>query len=114
MKFRISDDVLWRIVGDEILITDSVCESMFGLDGAGARMWTLLADGAPLEQVVEKLAAEFDADPARIRIDLESIIKELEKRGLLSADDLPHAPAVSQPRRRSRGGSRRTARRTAR
>lgn len=106
MKIRIHEDVLWRKVGDEILISDAGSETIFGLDGAGARMWQLIAEDGSIDAAVAVLAAEFDAAPDAIAADLNALIQDLLARGLVeveqSADTSAHASRhQSAPKRRA-------------
>jgi Coenzyme PQQ synthesis protein D (PqqD) len=86
MKIRVAEDVIWRHVDDEVLITNVKSAEIFGLDGAGARMWELLAEDGSLDAAAAKLAAEFKASQQRIRRDLEALVSELARRRLIAVD----------------------------
>lgn len=98
MPIRVADDILWRWVGDEIIMTNAAADIFFGLDGAGARMWELLAENGSVEETARVLASEFDAESAAIRADLDALVKELTRRGLIEV-----APRT-QPSARSSSG----------
>lgn len=93
MKIRICEDILWRRVADEILISDASNEKIFGLDGAGARMWQLLAADGSIDSAVTALAAEFDAAPEAIAADLDALIENLRVRGLVELEQSTDTPA---------------------
>ncbi|HUY25978.1 MAG TPA: PqqD family protein [Candidatus Binataceae bacterium] len=107
MPIKVPDDVLWRWVGDEIVITNPATEVFFGLDGAGARMWELLAENGSVEETAATVAGEFDADPATIRADLDALAADLTRRGLLESDDSGKVAGLRKPA----SGARRTSRR---
>lgn len=113
VKVRVSENVLWRKVADEVLISNSATESIFGLDGAGSRMWQLLAENGSVDDVVAALAAEFDASSASIAADVAALIENLRSRGLLeieqSAPTRAPAKGPASPKR-SRAPKRRASR----
>lgn len=101
IKFRICEDILWRKVGDEILISDVIGETIFGLDGVGARMWQMLAENGSVDEAVSALAAEYDAPADTIAADLNSLIDDLRHRGLVEFAQTTDAPSPSRsPKRR--------------
>ena len=102
MMIQIGEDVLWRKVGDEILISDANSETIFGLDGAGARMWQLIAENGSTDAAVAVLAAEFDAATEAIEADLNALIEDLRKRGLVEIEQSTDSPARVPKRRASR------------
>lgn len=101
MKIRICEDVLWRKVADEILISDATSETIFGLDGAGARMWQLLAENGSVDAAVDAIAIEFDAAPDAIAADLNALIEDLRGRGLVEIEQSKDAPASASRRQPS-------------
>ncbi|HVA80167.1 MAG TPA: PqqD family protein [Candidatus Binataceae bacterium] len=107
MPIRVADDILWRWVGDEIVITNAMGGVFFGLDGAGARMWELLAENGSVEETAAAAAREFDADPATIRADLDALAADLTRRGLLESDHSGKVAGLGKPA----SGARRTSRR---
>lgn len=73
-------------VGGETVLLDLASEQYFGLDPVGTRIWELLADAPPLEQVHDMLCAEFEAEPDRIRHDLLALVQQLRDAGLVKVD----------------------------
>jgi coenzyme PQQ synthesis protein D (PqqD) len=85
MKLQISDDVVWRDLGEEVVMLNLATGIYFSLDGVGHRIWKLIAQQTAADEVVRSLVEEFDADAARIREDLDSLVYELEAEGLLAS-----------------------------
>jgi Coenzyme PQQ synthesis protein D (PqqD) len=83
MRVEISEDVVWRDLDDEVVILDIVSNQYFGLNGAGGAMWRLLAGHGSVDEIVARLAEQFDAGAEQLRTDLEALIKDLEGKGLL-------------------------------
>jgi hypothetical protein len=78
-----SDEVLYQEVGDEAVLLDLSSEQYFGLDPVGTRIWNLLDGESRLEDIHATLADEYDADPAQIGDDLQSLAQALADAGLV-------------------------------
>lgn len=95
MKVLLADHVIWRDLGDEVVILSLANNNYFGLVGAGGQMWRRLAEDGSTERAVEALTKEFDTDEATLRADLEVLVRELEALGLVvvASDATTPAPA---------------------
>jgi hypothetical protein len=80
-----SDDVLVQEVGGEAVLLDLASEKYFGLDPVGSRIWSLIDGEVSLDAIHQKLCAEYDAEPERIRNDLIVLAKTLLDEGLVKA-----------------------------
>ena len=54
---------------------------------ACARVWTLLSSTGSVQQTLDTLLAEFDADPAQVEQDLRALIAQLADGRLIDLDD---------------------------
>src|SRR6185436_7105675 len=81
---RIAEQVIFRPVGDELVLLDSRSGTYYGLDPTGVRVWQLIAEGISLGVIVETMLGEFDVTRERLEADVEALIAELEKRGLVT------------------------------
>jgi len=91
--FRVSEDVIFRELENEAVLLDLSSGRYYGLNLVGTRVWTLLSGGTTIDAIVETLAAEFDADAARIAEDVGELLADLTARGLVVALPPPGAPA---------------------
>jgi hypothetical protein len=82
-SIRLSPDVMARRVGKELFILSVRSECYFGLDEVGARMFTLLTQGASIGDTLTRLEVEYAADLEILRRDLESLIGELARHQLI-------------------------------
>lgn len=82
-RFRCSPDVSSRILDGEAVLLDLRSGKYFGLNVVGSRIWELLANGDDLGAIEATLAREFDADHATMADDLDDLVRELERRGLI-------------------------------
>jgi hypothetical protein len=53
-------------------------------DPVGERIWALLAEPLEQESLVQALLAEFEADEARLRSDVETFLGKLYLQGFLT------------------------------
>ena len=81
-KVQLNDDVLFQEVGGEAVLLNLGTESYFGLNDVGTRIWILLSEGNSLQEVRDKLCAEFNVTPEQLQLDLLSLVDEMAKAGL--------------------------------
>jgi hypothetical protein len=87
----VSTRQLSTTLGDEVVILGLDDEVYYGLDGAGARVWTLLETPRSLTEIVNVLLQEFDVTRERLTSDLRRLLETLNERGLLTIVDPPRA-----------------------
>ena len=80
---RISDDAIFRELGDEAVVLDLASGTYFGLNGVALRIWQLIDRFGSLQAVRDALVNEFDVDAATATRDLSSLVHELSARGLV-------------------------------
>lgn len=90
---RLSPDVVFRDLEGEAVILDLASGRYFGLNAVGTRIWTLLDAGTPIEEIVQAIAEEYDADAEQIDRDVKALIEDLSSRGLIVRSDTPGGPA---------------------
>jgi hypothetical protein len=83
MKIEISEDVVWREFGGEVLMLDLASQHYFGLTGTGSEMWRLIAEHGLSDRVIDSLLARYDVEPASLRADFEKLVDELAAKGML-------------------------------
>ena len=86
-RLTVSDDVVTREVGGELVLLDLNSGQYFGLDAVGGRIWELLAESPrDLKQLCDQIEAEFDAPRDRIEADLLALASQLKEQELISLD----------------------------
>ena len=93
MKLKISDDVVFRILGDEAVILNLASGVYFGLDTVGTRMWQLMSEHGSIDKVVSALLDEYEVEETQLRNDLDKLIEQLSEKGLVKADAQETSPA---------------------
>ncbi|HXT01274.1 MAG TPA: PqqD family protein [Elusimicrobiota bacterium] len=81
--FKVATHIAWRRVEEEIVALDLDSSLYYSFNDTGARIWELLAEGAPLEKTVVSVAEEFEAAPAVIEKDAREFVRDLRKEKLL-------------------------------
>jgi Coenzyme PQQ synthesis protein D (PqqD) len=83
MKIEISEDVVWREFGGEVLMLDLASQHYFGLTGSGSEMWQLIAQHGSSDSVIDCMLAKYDVEPASLKADFEKLVDELTAKGML-------------------------------
>lgn len=80
----VSPDVVAREVSGEMVLLDLESGMYFGLDAVGAFVWAKLAERAhTFGDLVDGVAAEYDAPRDRIETDLHALFADLSEKGLV-------------------------------
>ena len=72
---------LWRIVGDEVLLTRRGSGDLDQLRGSATDAWQLLCEPQTLGSLVETLADRYGRRPVAIRADVMTLLDEMLVRG---------------------------------
>jgi hypothetical protein len=80
---RPSPDVLCRELEGEAVLLDLGSGLYFGLNAVGTRVWQLVEQGTPAEDIAARIAEEYDAPVDVIARDVARLLDELRTRGLL-------------------------------
>jgi hypothetical protein len=86
MKVAIADDVVFRDLGGEAVILSLHTSTYFGLNEIGTRIWHLIGEHGSMERVVAALLNEYEVDEARLRQDVDRLIRQLHDKGLVRTE----------------------------
>jgi hypothetical protein len=75
--------VLLQQVGEESVLLDLRTETYFGLDSVGTSMWEALTKAETVDGAYRQLLNAYEVEPDRLRQDLETLIENLLRSGLL-------------------------------
>jgi hypothetical protein len=78
---------------DEVIIINVASGAYYSGSGAAADVWTLLTQGASLDEAAHHLAAVYGVPEDAIKRDIEACVAFLVERGLLQTADAP-SPAT--------------------
>jgi hypothetical protein len=102
MSYRIHPNrVSHERLGDEVIIINLDKGAYYSGSGTAADLWTVLAEGASLEQAADLLSREYGHSPAIVRADVERCVQSLiaadliEQGGSGSASSALALPAAA-------------------
>ncbi len=76
--------IVKKVMGSYMLVsTESEGRTMQTMNETGAFLWDLLANGAEVDEMAEKLAAEYEVDINKAKSDIEAFIEKLSASNLL-------------------------------
>lgn len=86
-RYARAPGVLWRRVADEILVLAPAAEDPAVLSAAAAVVWEELETSPLMTELTGSLALAFGRDPDAMRADVERILTDLERLGLVVEED---------------------------
>ena len=84
-RVKASRDTAFSEIQDEIVLVGFQSGKYYGLDGVGARIWSLVQQPRTLREVLAALLEEFDVDAAACERDLLEFVGLLEREKLIVA-----------------------------
>lgn len=82
-----ADAVVWREVGDEIVVLEIATAVYLTLNGTARPLWLLLADGTTRDDLAAALVAEYGIAFDRAAADVDDLLRALAARSLLRASE---------------------------
>ena len=82
-RYRRAEQVAFVQQGGRTILLEPRDGMYFSLDEIGGRLWDLLRTESSVEEATAALAAEYDAPAGVILADLQGLLLEMERRGLV-------------------------------
>ena len=83
----IADSVLFQELEEEAVLLNMANQQYYGLNDVGAQMWKSLAEAASIADAEALLLKLYEIEPPTLRGDLETLVRDLLKAGLLTPAD---------------------------
>ena len=83
-RVEIGPSVIYRDVSGEVVLLNLQSGVYYGLDPVGSRMWQLLMEQRPLDDVCSVMLEEYDVTADVLRADLSKLVDELASKGLVT------------------------------
>jgi Coenzyme PQQ synthesis protein D (PqqD) len=83
-RVEIGPSVIYRDVSGEVVLLNLQSGVYYGLDAVGSRMWQLLMEQRPLDDVCAVMLEEYDVSADVLRADLSRLVDELSSKGLVT------------------------------
>lgn len=84
---RLSDDIVTRKVGDEVVLLHLVDGTYFGLDPVGGQFLTLIEEGKSAIEARDTLLGEYEVAPEVLDRDLEALLDQLAEKSIVERAD---------------------------
>lgn len=82
-RWQRDPQVLWRRLGDELVVLPPGGAECLAVSGVSALLWELLVDPVTADDLAERLAAEMGAEGRSMRPPVETGLRVLADAGLL-------------------------------
>jgi hypothetical protein len=83
-QITVAKHVMARVVGNESVLLNLETGTYFGLDPIGSRVWQLLEQNLELEEIKQRLLAEYEVTATKLDVDLQSLLLDLQAQGLIT------------------------------
>ena len=94
--FRVnSPNVIHETIEGEVILIDLKTGTYYSLRDAGAAVWQAIQDGAGEDGIAAELRSRYDASEEQIQEAVRRLLAELEREGLVRADEGEAAPAAT-------------------
>lgn len=82
-RVRPPDTIVWREVGDEVVILDLRTSLYWTLNGSATVLWSTLTEGATTGELARRLLDEFDVDEETATRDSEAFLASCHQQDLI-------------------------------
>jgi hypothetical protein len=82
-KLQANDAVTFAELDNEAVLLNVETGMYFGLDAFGTQIWQLLAEGMSEDMITDRLLADYDVEPSRLRSDVATFLELLQEKGLV-------------------------------
>ena len=78
-----ASDVIWRRIGDEVVVLKDNGLEVDVLNKTAAHVWEMCKGDCGLDEIVASLCEHFEVTPDEARTDAAALIDELEQIGIV-------------------------------
>ncbi len=82
--FKVAEDILFRQVENEAVLLHIPTGMYYSLNETSIIAWEVLCSQQPLCRAIEKITAEYEVESSQILNDLQDLVQDLLKYGLIS------------------------------
>jgi hypothetical protein len=83
----ISPNVLYKRLGEEVILINLETDRIFSLNQTGAKAWELIESTHNLDQVKKRLAEIYDVTPEILESELVQILDSFTAEGFITIED---------------------------
>lgn len=85
-KIKTNPDVLFKRLGDEIVLFHLGSDRFYELNGTAARFWELLSEGHDDAEIRRRMLDEFAVDPDQLAREADTLISSLRHEDLITLE----------------------------
>lgn len=82
--YTLNPDVEFKRLVEGMVLVHLTTNQVYELNSTGVRVWELLGAGAQIEEILNRLTAEFEIEPEQLRQDVDDLLQDLKAEGLIS------------------------------
>jgi hypothetical protein len=82
-KISRNTENMFSKIDSETVVMSIENDSYYGIDAVGSRIWELIDEKTTLENLIETLHKEFEAQPGQIESDTLTFLQKLLKENLI-------------------------------
>jgi Coenzyme PQQ synthesis protein D (PqqD) len=82
-RFRISPDVLFHRLNDDVMIMDLRGDRFYSLNSVASQVWSFIAERGGVEGIIEKLLVEYETDELTLCSDITEFIGQIITKELV-------------------------------
>jgi Coenzyme PQQ synthesis protein D (PqqD) len=82
-RYMISPEISYREIEGQLLLLTPDDDALLTLNATGAAVWALLAEGADVNAMADRLARNYDITPERALADIEEFVSELVEKHIV-------------------------------
>jgi hypothetical protein len=82
-KIMKADDIIWRRIGDDVVIIKDDGLATHVLNKTAAYIWELCDGNRGIDEIVASLCERYDVSPEEARMDTMETIENLTKAGII-------------------------------
>ena len=89
-----SPNVIYETIEGEVILIDLKTGTYYSLRDSGAAVWQAIEQGAGEDGIAAELRSRYDASEGEIRAAVRRLLDELEREGLVRAEEGEAAPTA--------------------
>lgn len=87
-RYQLNDaEVAAKVMDGEAIIINLENGMYYSIDGAGAEIWSLIANGHAIEEVASVISRRFSVEKAEVESDIGRLVEQLLEEGLVQPAD---------------------------
>lgn len=77
------DDIIWRMVDDEVLLLDTCTGDYFCLNESGTRIWALFNENKTVDETAKIISDEYQISFEEAKSDVLELVNNLEESRII-------------------------------